>query len=166
MHFITDDFGPAQVVLDKVLTTAVDVSWGISREVDALGYQVLVIHVGTAQEVQFIYLGRGITRYTVNDLVPGNLYEIIVNVDGSDEQGAAKVRTRKYYYFFIFFSCGCLGFCFSLIQGFRHLGLYHHQTYKPSCLICHHAIGYWSMHLFQIMIHNRLFVAIVVVSGS
>ncbi|XP_072045801.1 tyrosine-protein phosphatase 10D-like, partial [Amphiura filiformis] len=89
----TDDFGPAQVMVETVGTTSVTVSWGISRAVDALGYRLQVVHIETGQTVYSANnLGRGITEYTVLDLQPGNLYEIVVVVDGSDEIGSTRVR--------------------------------------------------------------------------
>ncbi len=94
---LTEDFGPAQVVIQRpVGTTSFDVSWGISRAVDALGYRLQVVHVESGKTVYSQpNLGRGITKYTVNGLEPGNLYEVVVVVRGSDEIGSTRDRTSK-----------------------------------------------------------------------
>ena len=89
--------GAAEVVVEDVGVTSITVSWGISRAVDALGYRLRVVHVDSAETVHSAdNLGRGITEYTVVDLEPGNLYEVIVSVIGSTETDSARVRTGEY----------------------------------------------------------------------
>lgn len=88
--------GAAEVVVEDVGVTSISVSWGISRAVDALGYRLRVVHVDSAETVHSAdNLGRGITEYTITDLEPGYLYEIIVGVIGSTETDSARVRTGE-----------------------------------------------------------------------